>query len=51
MSLTKERIAILQKRILLVLNKQDNWNVKMIKFLNNGVVNADLFWKRRVEES
>lgn len=40
MGLTKERIEILQKRILLVLNKQDNWNVKMIKFLNNGVVNA-----------
>lgn len=40
MSLTKERIEILQKKIFLILNNQDNWNVKKIKFLSNGVVNA-----------
>ena len=40
MSNFKERIEVLQKEIYSVLNKQDNWNVKTIKFLSNGVVNA-----------
>ncbi|CAG9623637.1 phosphotransferase family protein [Sutcliffiella rhizosphaerae] len=40
MNLSKERIEFLQKKIYKVLNNQENWNVKRIKFLSNGVVNA-----------
>lgn len=40
MSVPEENIEVLQKKIYLVLNNQDNWNVKKIRFLSNGVVNA-----------